>query len=40
MNKCFGSSGVEQWAENLRVGGSIPPRSTILSSQEDTLFDN
>ena len=26
---CPGSSGVEQWIENPRVGGSIPPPGTI-----------
>ncbi len=27
---CPGSSGVEQWTENPRVGGSIPPPGTIV----------
>ena len=27
---CPGSSGVEQWIENPRVGGSIPPPGTIF----------
>ena len=27
---CPGSSGVEQWIENPRVGGSIPPLGTIF----------
>ena len=26
---CLGSSGVEQWTENPRVGGSIPPLGTM-----------
>ena len=30
--KCPGSSGVEQWIENPRVGGSIPPPGTIASN--------
>ena len=29
-NPCPGSSGVEQWIENPRVGGSIPPPGTIF----------
>jgi hypothetical protein len=28
---CPGSSGVEQWIENPRVGGSIPPLGTIFT---------
>ena len=28
LNPCPGSSGVEQWIENPRVGGSIPPPGT------------
>ena len=28
--RCPGSSGVEQWIENPRVGGSIPPLGTII----------
>jgi hypothetical protein len=30
---CPGSSGVEQWIENPRVGGSIPPLGTTLFSR-------
>ena len=30
LNPCPGSSGVEQWTENPRVGGSNPPSGTIL----------
>ena len=29
---CPGSSGVEQWIENPRVGGSIPPLGTIITN--------
>src|SRR6056297_611893 len=34
---CPGSSGVEQWIENPRVGGSIPPPGTINSLQDTSL---
>lgn len=30
-SRCPGSSGVEQWIENPRVGGSIPPLGTIFA---------
>ena len=30
-HKCPGSSGVEQWTENPRVGGSNPPPGTIIT---------
>ena len=30
---CPGSSGVEQWIENPRVGGSIPPPGTTFTKQ-------
>ncbi len=38
---CPGSSGVEQWIENPRVGGSIPPLGTIyiLKSISYVLVD-
>jgi hypothetical protein len=29
---CPGSSGVEQWIENPRVGGSIPPPGTTFQN--------
>ncbi len=29
VHPCPGSSGVEQWTENPRVGGSNPPPGTI-----------
>ena len=32
LNPCPGSSGVEQWTENPRVGGSNPPSGTILKT--------
>jgi hypothetical protein len=31
---CPGSSGVEQWIENPRVGGSIPPPGTTKSKKK------
>ncbi len=31
VDPCPGSSGVEQWIENPRVGGSIPPPGTTKS---------
>ncbi len=34
---CPGSSGVEQWIENPRVGGSIPPPGTIFAKLEQLL---
>ena len=34
---CPGSSGVEQWIENPRVGGSIPPPGTILIERKQIL---
>ena len=34
---CPGSSGVEQWIENPRVGGSIPPPGTIFTSKYNRL---
>ncbi len=34
---CPGSSGVEQWIENPRVGGSIPPPGTILIYKNQVL---
>ena len=33
---CPGSSGVEQWIENPRVGGSIPPPGTIKFREADS----
>ena len=31
-SRCPGSSGVEQWIENPRVGGSIPPLGTTFTN--------
>ena len=31
---CPGSSGVEQWIENPRVGGSIPPPGTTFPANK------
>ena len=40
-SRCPGSSGVEQWIENPRVGGSIPPLGTIFTSKyNDLAFPN
>ena len=36
LKPCPGSSGVEQWTENPRVGGSNPPPGTIQIKQ---VFD-
>ena len=33
LNPCPGSSGVEQWTENPRVGGSNPPPGTTQIKQ-------
>src|SRR6056297_2073250 len=37
VHPCPGSSGVEQWIENPRVGGSIPPPGTILRNKISNL---
>ena len=34
---CPGSSGVEQWIENPRVGGSIPPPGTTFTKENSGL---
>ena len=34
---CPGSSGVEQWIENPRVGGSIPPPGTTTLSKANPV---
>ena len=34
---CPGSSGVEQWIENPRVGGSIPPPGTTFTNNINNL---
>ena len=34
---CPGSSGVEQWIENPRVGGSIPPLGTTFTNKNNGL---
>ena len=36
-SRCPGSSGVEQWIENPRVGGSIPPLGTIFTNKYNDL---
>ena len=36
-SRCPGSSGVEQWIENPRVGGSIPPLGTIFKNNNSDL---
>ena len=36
-SRCPGSSGVEQWIENPRVGGSIPPLGTIFTNKNNDL---
>jgi hypothetical protein len=36
-SRCPGSSGVEQWIENPRVGGSIPPLGTIFNNKNNGL---
>ena len=36
-SRCPGSSGVEQWIENPRVGGSIPPLGTIFTNKNNVL---
>ncbi len=36
-SRCPGSSGVEQWIENPRVGGSIPPLGTIFTNNNSDL---
>jgi hypothetical protein len=36
---CPGSSGVEQWIENPRVGGSIPPLGTIFTNNNNDLAE-
>jgi hypothetical protein len=35
---CPGSSGVEQWIENPRVGGSIPPPGTTFQNNINDLI--
>ena len=35
---CPGSSGVEQWTENPRVGGSNPPPGTIFSKNQTNFY--
>jgi hypothetical protein len=35
---CPGSSGVEQWIENPRVGGSIPPPGTTFKLKQWNIF--
>ena len=40
-SQCPGSSGVEQWIENPRVGGSNPPLGTIFTNKNNDLeFQN
>ena len=38
-SRCPGSSGVEQWIENPRVGGSIPPLGTIFTKKYKDLAE-
>ena len=38
-SRCPGSSGVEQWIENPRVGGSIPPLGTIFKNKYNDLAE-
>ena len=38
-SRCPGSSGVEQWIENPRVGGSIPPLGTIFTNKNNGLAE-
>ena len=37
LHPCPGSSGVEQWIENPRVGGSIPPPGTTFTKYNNSL---
>ena len=37
LHPCPGSSGVEQWIENPRVGGSIPPPGTTFTKHNNNL---
>jgi hypothetical protein len=37
LKPCPGSSGVEQWTENPRVGGSNPPPGTIFQNDINDL---
>ena len=36
-SRCPGSSGVEQWIENPRVGGSNPPLGTNFTNKNNDL---